>query len=228
MSPARRWDVIVVGAGSAGAIVATRLAERGRSVLLLEAGPDFADPAAIPTIYTTEHSATSVPLDWGYVSEGDRQIPLPRGRLVGGSSAVNSIAAVRPQPADLDAWGFPEWTWDACLPALCRFEDDAEYGGEPYHGCGRPDPRRARRHGIRGGDCRGARGVRDRRVRVVSRPELAGSDRRRRPAGERCRWRAAVDARDLPASRRERWKASRFAATCSSTGSRSRRDERSG
>ncbi|MGH2792882.1 MAG: GMC family oxidoreductase [Actinomycetota bacterium] len=138
MTPARRWDAIVVGAGSAGAIVASRLAERGRTVLLLEAGPDFADPALIPSIYTTEHSATAVPHDWGYVSEGDRQIPLPRGRLVGGSSAVNSIAAVRPQPADLDGWGVPEWTWDACLPALCRFEDDAEFGSEPYHGAGGP------------------------------------------------------------------------------------------
>lgn len=132
----RSWDVIIVGAGSAGAIVATRLAESGRRVLLLEAGPDFGD--AIPSIYTTEHSATQVPDDWGYMSEGDRQIPLPRGRLVGGSSAVNSIAAVRPQPADLDAWGVPEWTWKACLPALNRFETDAEYGDRPYHGSSGP------------------------------------------------------------------------------------------
>jgi choline dehydrogenase len=138
VSPAKRWDVIVVGAGSAGAIVATRLAERDLHVLLLEAGPDFPDLASIPSIYTTEHSATQVPHDWGYMSEGDRQIPLPRGRLVGGSSAVNSIAAVRPQPADLDAWGFPDWTWNACLPALCRFETDAEYGDQPYHGSDGP------------------------------------------------------------------------------------------
>jgi choline dehydrogenase len=72
--------------------------------------------------------------DWGYMSEGDRAIPLPRGRLVGGSSAVNSIAAVRPQPADLNAWGSDLWSWTACLPALNRFENDAEYGDRPYHG----------------------------------------------------------------------------------------------
>jgi choline dehydrogenase len=131
------YEVIVVGAGAAGGIVAARLAERGRVVMLLEAGPDFADDA-IPEFVTTRHLANVPSHDWGYMSEGDRTIPLPRGRLVGGSSSVNSIAAVRPQPADLDAWGFPEWTWDACLPALCRFEDDAEYGDKPYHGSGGP------------------------------------------------------------------------------------------
>lgn len=127
------YEVVVVGAGAAGGIVAARLAERGRRVLLLEAGPDFSDDA-IPDFVTTHHLANVPSYDWGYMSEGDRAIPLPRGRLVGGSSSVNSIAAVRPQPADLDAWGIPEWTWDACLPALCRLENDVAYGHEPYHG----------------------------------------------------------------------------------------------
>jgi len=109
------WDVIVVGAGSAGSIVATRLAEQGRRVLLVEAGPDFPELASIPSIYTTEHSATQVPHDWGYVSEGDRQIPLPRGRLVGGSSAAARRAHVAV----------------AALQAARTSVIDASWGGHP-------------------------------------------------------------------------------------------------
>ena len=130
------YDAIVVGAGSAGAIVSTRLAQRGARMLLLEAGPDF--PSDPPALLTSDVRVPVYEYDWGYRSEGDRDIELPRGKCVGGSSATNAAAAVRPQPADLDGWGIPEWSWDACLPALCRFETDKEFGDKPYHGSDGP------------------------------------------------------------------------------------------
>jgi len=125
-------DVIVAGAGSAGVIVAIRLAQRGLRVLLLEAGPDFPSGPSIPF-----DAGLTYPLDdlvWGYMSEGDREIPIPRGRLVGGSSAVNAASAIRPQPADLDGWIYPQWTFEECLPALRRLESDREFGTHPWHG----------------------------------------------------------------------------------------------
>lgn len=131
-------DVIVVGAGAAGGIVATRFAEQGRRVLLLEAGPDFPSAEGLPGVLGADLQVPVHEYDWGYRSEGDREIDLPRGRVVGGSSATNAVAAVRPQPADLDAWGVPEWSWDACLPSLNRFETDREYGHLDHHGSDGP------------------------------------------------------------------------------------------
>jgi choline dehydrogenase len=142
MAPAP--DVVVVGGGAAGCVVAARLSEDpDRRVLLLEAGPDLraAPPEDIRSGWGPTRS-----FDWGYVSEpGERGTTraLPRGRLLGGCSSTNATFALRGSPADYDAWaaaGNPGWSFEEVLPFFARLERDLDFGDRPWHGDAGPLP----------------------------------------------------------------------------------------
>jgi choline dehydrogenase len=134
------YDVLIVGAGSAGSVIAARVSEDpNRTVLLVEAGPDYPDPSRTPFDLVNSHQNSLRDHDWGlsYEPTRGRANPFPRGRVVGGSSAVNTTIALRGVPEDYDEWaslGNPTWAWDRVLPAFKRLERDLDYGDAPYHG----------------------------------------------------------------------------------------------
>jgi choline dehydrogenase len=135
------YDYVIVGAGSAGCVLAARLSEdEDVRVLLLEAGPpDVKENLHVPLGYL---KIAKTDVDWDLSTAPEpfcdgRRIYLPRGKVLGGSSSINAMVYIRGNRRDYDDWGIPGWGWDDLLPAFVRAEDN-ERGASALHGAGGP------------------------------------------------------------------------------------------
>ena len=145
-TPALEFDFIIVGAGSAGCVLANRLSEDGRnSVLLIEAGGSDRNPVfSIPLMAGAAYYWK--PSNWHYQTEPQagldgRVVKWPRGKVLGGSSSINGMMYMRGNPRDYDVWqqmGLSGWGYDDVLPYFRRSESNPERPSDRFHGQGGP------------------------------------------------------------------------------------------
>ncbi len=146
-----KYDVIIIGAGAAGCVLASRLSEdAGRSVLLLEAGPDYPDFDQLPLDLKEGNNmwrSAYGPHNWGYTATATplqaEPVQIPRGRAIGGSTSINGQVLFRGVPGDYDnwaAWGNDEWAYTKVLPYFRKLETDLDFPGDDFHGGSGPIP----------------------------------------------------------------------------------------
>jgi choline dehydrogenase len=138
----KNYDYIIVGAGSAGCVLANKLGEdKKHKILVLEAGPmDYNLMIHIPAgVYNAYRNPK---INWNYLTENepelyDRNVPMPRGKVVGGSSSINSMVYMRGHPLDYDRWqsesGLEDWSYDQCLPYFKEGEN-SDRGEDQWRG----------------------------------------------------------------------------------------------
>jgi len=153
-----KYDVVIVGGGAAGSVLASRLAADPQiSVLLLEAGPDYPDPASLPDEIKLGHTRFAEAPDsqhnWalrGTITEEQGEIHVAQGKVIGGGSSINGQAMQRGFPEDFDSWaalGNDQWSYDKVLPYFRKSERDLDIQDNYCHGSDGPMPVRRRQTG---------------------------------------------------------------------------------
>jgi len=142
---------LVLGAGAAGSVIANRITENvDLSVELIEAGPDYPPGSRYPADLANGRRNAMISHDWGYHHRPTPRgalFTMPRGKVVGGSSAVNTCIALRNEPEDFEEWaalGVEGWSFEECLPYYRKLETDLDYPDSEWHGDSGPLP--VRRH----------------------------------------------------------------------------------